>query len=198
MSTVVSWTEWRCTFRNVRRWTALGFQTISTCRRIDGWPWFVRAKEGWRRINTETWPLELIPEPSRSHLDAPAAIPSPTSFDVSPHMVYVSRSFVVSRSDFIGRSKFPCVLDALVTAQGSISIYLAILHAREESSVTSEYLRLKTNPSLDNSEFFSPVFVLFVPGHQEQRVIESTLPVLRRYKSLRCFCFAIARWTCYV
>lgn len=53
-------------------------EETGSCVRSDRWAdvdGSVRAKEGCRRINTETWSLELIPEPSKVHLETPAASP---------------------------------------------------------------------------------------------------------------------------
>lgn len=76
-----------------------------SCVRLDRWAdvdGSVRAKEGCRRINTETWSLELIPEPSKVHLETPAAsppaAPPPSSSSKS------NISYMLFRASFFNRS----------------------------------------------------------------------------------------------
>lgn len=80
-------------------------EETGSCVRSDRWAdvdGSVRAKEGCRRINTETWSLELIPEPSKVHLETPAAsppaAPPPSSSSKS------NISYMLFRASFFNRS----------------------------------------------------------------------------------------------
>lgn len=80
-------------------------EETGSCVRLDRWAdvdGSVRAKEGCRRINTETWSLELIPEPSKVHLETPAAsppaAPPPSSSSKS------NISYMLFRASFFNRS----------------------------------------------------------------------------------------------
>lgn len=66
--------------RDVLRYSTLLREQVGRRKRAAAYGWIDGSEEGCTRINTETWSLELIPEPSKVHLETPAASPPHPSF----------------------------------------------------------------------------------------------------------------------
>lgn len=71
----------RISTRRPSRYSTLLREQVGRRKRAAAYGWIDGSEEGCTRINTETWSLELIPEPSKVHLETPAAsLPPHPSF----------------------------------------------------------------------------------------------------------------------
>lgn len=82
--------------RSFASWTQGTKKRAAAYGWIDGWTWMVRSVRN-SRINTETWSLELIPGPSKVHLETPAASPPSSKSNLS---------YTLFRASFFDHHKF--------------------------------------------------------------------------------------------